>query len=84
LIASRKIDVKRLITNQYTFEQAEEAFGLVRQGKESVIKVIIGGVASLKKLFWLIGAHYSRHNHSTLLGRSQKLTEKMGLIAPRS
>lgn len=46
LTASGKIDVKRLITNRYTFEQAEEAFELVRQGKESVIKVIIGGVAS--------------------------------------
>ncbi|KAJ5814551.1 hypothetical protein N7474_006328 [Penicillium riverlandense] len=46
LIASGKIDVKRLITDRYTFEQAEEAFELVRQGKESVIKVIIGGLAS--------------------------------------
>ncbi|KAK2765120.1 hypothetical protein FQN54_008819 [Arachnomyces sp. PD_36] len=44
LIASGKIDVKRLITNRYKFEQAEEAFELVRQGKESVIKVIIEGV----------------------------------------
>ncbi|KAI9932620.1 hypothetical protein ASPWEDRAFT_166275 [Aspergillus wentii DTO 134E9] len=43
LIASGKIDVKRLITDRYTFERAEEAFELVRQGKESVIKVIIEG-----------------------------------------
>jgi D-xylulose reductase len=43
LIASRKIDVKRLITNRFDFEQAEEAFELVRQGKESVIKVVIHG-----------------------------------------
>jgi D-xylulose reductase len=44
LIASGKIDVKRLITNRYKFEEAEEAFELVKQGKESVIKVIIQGV----------------------------------------
>ncbi len=43
LIASGKIDVKKLITNRFTFEQAEEAFELVRQGKESVIKVVIHG-----------------------------------------
>lgn len=43
LIASGKVDVKRLITNRYTFEEAEQAFELVRQGKESVIKVIIEG-----------------------------------------
>jgi D-xylulose reductase len=35
--------VKRLITNRFKFEQAEEAFELVRQGKESVVKVIIEG-----------------------------------------
>jgi D-xylulose reductase len=44
LIASGKIDVKRLITNRFKFEQAEEAFDLVRQGNESVIKVIVEGV----------------------------------------
>jgi threonine dehydrogenase-like Zn-dependent dehydrogenase len=44
LISSGKIDVKRLITNRYKFEQAEDAFELVRQGKRSVIKVIIEGV----------------------------------------
>ena len=43
LIASGKVDVKKLITNRFTFEQAEEAFELVRQGKESVIKVVIHG-----------------------------------------
>ncbi|KAJ5156839.1 hypothetical protein N7492_009642 [Penicillium capsulatum] len=36
---------ERLITNRFKFGQAEEAFELVRQGKESVIKVIIEGVA---------------------------------------
>jgi len=44
LIASGKINVKRLITNRFRFEKAEEAFDLVRQGKEDVIKVIIEGV----------------------------------------
>jgi D-xylulose reductase len=44
LVASGKIDVKRLITNRFKFEEAEQAFELVRQGKESVIKVIIEGV----------------------------------------
>jgi len=43
LIASGKVDVKRLVTNRYAFEQAEDAFELVRQGKESVIKVMIEG-----------------------------------------
>ncbi|KAL4938250.1 hypothetical protein BDV06DRAFT_232006 [Aspergillus oleicola] len=43
LIASGKIDAKKLITNRFAFEQAEEAFELVRQGKESVIKVVIQG-----------------------------------------
>lgn len=44
LIASGKIDVKRLITNRFKFEEAEKAFELVKAGKESVIKVIIEGV----------------------------------------
>ncbi|RDW92959.1 NAD(P)-dependent alcohol dehydrogenase [Aspergillus mulundensis] len=43
LISSGKIDVKKLITNRFAFEQAEEAFELVRQGRESVIKVVIAG-----------------------------------------
>ncbi|KAL3474426.1 chaperonin 10-like protein [Aspergillus californicus] len=43
LIASGRIDVKRLITDRFEFEKAEEAFELVRQGKESVIKVVIHG-----------------------------------------
>lgn len=43
LVASGKIDVKRLITDRYDFEKAEDAFELVRQGKEKVIKVIIHG-----------------------------------------
>lgn len=46
LIASGKIDVKRLITHRFKFEEAEEAFDLVRHGKESVIKVIIEGISA--------------------------------------
>ncbi|KAJ5087062.1 hypothetical protein NUU61_008369 [Penicillium alfredii] len=46
LISSGKTNVKWLVTDRYKFEQAGEAFELVRQGKESVIKVIIEGVSS--------------------------------------
>ena len=41
LVAAGKIDVKKLITNKYTFEQAEEAFKEVKAGKG--IKVLIAG-----------------------------------------
>ncbi|KAI5920381.1 hypothetical protein F4810DRAFT_683108 [Camillea tinctor] len=44
LISSGKIDVKRLITNRYKFEQAEEAFQLVKSGRPDVFKVMIEGV----------------------------------------
>ncbi|SMR45419.1 unnamed protein product [Zymoseptoria tritici ST99CH_3D1] len=44
LVASGKIDVKRLITNRYKFEQAEEAFELVKAAQPDVFKVIIAGV----------------------------------------
>lgn len=44
LIASGKIDVKRLITNRFKFEEAEQAFELVRAAKEGVFKVVIAGV----------------------------------------
>jgi D-xylulose reductase len=44
LIASGKIDVKRLVTNRFAFEQAEEAFELVKSGRSDVFKVIIQGV----------------------------------------
>jgi D-xylulose reductase len=43
LITSGNIDVKRLITDRFKFE---EAFELVRQGKESVIKAIIQGISA--------------------------------------
>lgn len=44
LISSGKIDVKRLITNRFKFEQAEEAFDLVKAGHQDVFKVMIAGV----------------------------------------
>lgn len=44
LIGSGQIDVKRLITNRYKFEQAEEAFELVKAGRQDVFKVMIAGV----------------------------------------
>jgi D-xylulose reductase len=44
LVASGKVDVKRLITNRYKFEEAEQAFELVKAGKEGVFKVVIEGV----------------------------------------
>lgn len=45
LIASGKIDVKRLITDRFKFEEAERAFELVKAAKDGVFKVIIAGVA---------------------------------------
>ncbi|ROW02492.1 hypothetical protein VMCG_06069 [Cytospora schulzeri] len=44
LISSGKVDVKKLITNRFPFDQAEEAFELVRQGRPDVFKVMIAGV----------------------------------------
>jgi D-xylulose reductase len=44
LIGSGKIDVKKLVTNRFKFEQSEEAFELVRQGRQDVFKVMIEGV----------------------------------------
>ncbi|GAB7363915.1 hypothetical protein MBLNU230_g4478t1 [Neophaeotheca triangularis] len=44
LVASGKVDVKRLITNRYKFEEAEQAFDLVAAGKPDTFKVIIEGV----------------------------------------
>lgn len=44
LIASGKVDVKPLITNRFPFEQAEEAFELVKAGRQDVFKVMIAGV----------------------------------------
>lgn len=46
LISKGKIDVKTLITHRFKFEQSEEAFELVRQGRSDVFKVMIEGVQS--------------------------------------
>lgn len=44
IISKGKIDVKPLITHRFKFEQSEEAFELVRQGRSDVFKVMIEGV----------------------------------------
>jgi len=44
LVASGKINVDRLITNRFKFEEAEQAFELVKAAQEGVFKVIIEGV----------------------------------------
>ncbi|OQE26449.1 hypothetical protein PENSTE_c005G07542 [Penicillium steckii] len=45
LIGSGQIDVKRLITNRYKFEEAEQAFELVKAGRQDVLnKVMIAGM----------------------------------------
>lgn len=43
LVASGRIDVKRLITHRFRFEDAERAFELVKEGRTEVIKVVIAG-----------------------------------------
>lgn len=44
LISSGRIDVKRLVTNRFKFEEAEQAFELVKESRSDVLKVIIEGV----------------------------------------
>lgn len=44
LIAAGKIQPRKLITHRFKFEEAEEAFKLVRQAQENTLKVIIEGV----------------------------------------
>ncbi|TVY32955.1 putative D-xylulose reductase A, partial [Lachnellula subtilissima] len=44
LVASGKIDVKSLITHRFKFEEAEQAFELVKKAQEDVLKVVIEGV----------------------------------------
>ncbi|OJJ38007.1 hypothetical protein ASPWEDRAFT_473382 [Aspergillus wentii DTO 134E9] len=44
LISSGQVDVKRLITNRFKFEESEQAFELVKAGRQDVFKVMISGV----------------------------------------
>lgn len=44
LLSGGKVDVKKLITHRYKFDQAEEAFDLVHAGRPDVFKVMIEGV----------------------------------------
>jgi D-xylulose reductase len=44
LVSSGKLDVKRLITHRYRFEQSEEAFQKVKAREEGTLKVMIAGV----------------------------------------
>lgn len=44
LIGSGRIDVKRLITDRFKFEEAEQAFELVKSGRHNTFKVMIAGV----------------------------------------
>jgi D-xylulose reductase len=44
LVASGKVNPRKLITHRYKFEEALEAFEVVRQAKEDTLKVVIQGV----------------------------------------
>ena len=44
LVASGKIDPKKLITHRFKFDEAEEAFETVRKGGEDMLKVMIEGI----------------------------------------
>lgn len=44
LIGNGIFDVKRLVTNRFKFEEAEQAFELVKAGRQDVFKVMIAGV----------------------------------------
>lgn len=44
LIASGQVQPSKLITHRFKFEQAEEAFELVKKGQENTLKVVIEGV----------------------------------------
>lgn len=44
LIASGKVQPSKLITHRFKFEQAEEAFELVKKAQENTLKVVIEGV----------------------------------------
>lgn len=44
LISSGQINVKPMITNRFKFEQSEQAFELVKAGRQDVFKVMVVGV----------------------------------------
>lgn len=44
LIAGGKVNAKALVTNRFSFEEAESAFQLVKEGRPDVFKVMIAGV----------------------------------------
>lgn len=44
LVASGKVTPSKLITHRYKFEEAEQAFEVVKKGGEDVLKVLIAGV----------------------------------------
>ena len=44
LIGKSIFDVKRLVTNRFKFQEAEQAFELVKSGRQDVFKVMIAGV----------------------------------------
>lgn len=44
LVASGKVNPRSLITHRFKFEQAEEAFEVVKRAQEDTLKVIIEGV----------------------------------------
>lgn len=46
LIASGKIQPRKLVTHRFKFEQAEEAFELVKKARQDTLKVIIEGACS--------------------------------------
>jgi D-xylulose reductase len=46
LIATGKLQPSKLITHRFKFEQAEEAFELVKRGQPNTLKVMIEGVGS--------------------------------------
>lgn len=44
LISSGKVEVKRLVTNRFRFEEAQDAFEVVKKGSPDVFKVMVSGV----------------------------------------
>ncbi|KFY43557.1 hypothetical protein V495_03886 [Pseudogymnoascus sp. VKM F-4514 (FW-929)] len=44
MLENGQVDLKKLITEKYKFEDAEQAFKDVQAGKQGLIKVLIGGV----------------------------------------